>query len=233
ASTAPMEGSVPAAEPPQAHDERHERAVAILLALAAVAGVALGARATLLEGDATDLWQSAVRQEIKRAAASVEDVRFVYAAEGPQVFAIDVARLRAEELRRAAGRAAGETQTELRLEARTFSEYVRQTARPPLPVSRRYLTATGGFDAARRLADNRRRYPDLVAIDPDRPQERGDDLGRRAIFEMAATIPAALAFFLGALSQVFRRPRRPFLLAGAVSLATAVAAGIVLEVVSV
>ncbi|MBA2359230.1 MAG: hypothetical protein H0V84_12475 [Actinobacteria bacterium] len=223
----------PAEEGAREPDEGYARAAAILLALAAVVGITLGARASLLSSDATDAWQSAVRQEIKRAAASVEDVRFVYSDEGPQVFSIDVARLRAEELRKAAAAATGQAREVLTLEAETYSRYVAQVAKPPLPVGARYRTPEGGFDAPKRLADNRRRYPDLVAIDPQEPQRAGDELSRRAMFEIAATIPAALAFLLGALAEVFARPRRWLLLGGAAAVAAAAVAGVVLEVVTV
>jgi hypothetical protein len=46
---------------------------------------------------------------------------------------------------------------------------------------------------------------------------------------MTATIPAGLAFMLGALAEVFRRRRRMLLAAGLVALSAAVVLGIVVE----
>src|SRR5438105_4542214 len=63
--SSPTRDYVPAVAEERA-DEVQDRAVAILLALAAVIGIAWGARATLISNDASGDWQISVRQEIKR-----------------------------------------------------------------------------------------------------------------------------------------------------------------------
>jgi hypothetical protein len=158
-------------------------------------------------------------------------VRYVYVAEAPVAFQVDEAKLRAAEARRAAGGASGVTRRALLVEARTH-ELVAKTLGRSIQAglaNPRYQTKSGGFDAARRLADQRSRYPDLVKIDPEQDQRHGDRLSRHAFLEMAATIPAALAFMLGALAEVFARRRRPLLRAGFVALGAAVVLGAVIE----
>jgi hypothetical protein len=207
-----------------------ERAVAILIAAAAIVGVALGARATLLATDASDAWKSAVRSEVKRAAASVEDVRYVYASEAPIAMQGAFAKVRAAELERSAANASGSVRSALLAEAQTRRTFATQIAKSA-PSLRTYGTPKGGFDAAKRLADQRRRYPDLVAIDPEVQQREGDRLSRQALLDVLATAPAAVAFMLGALAEAFHRRRSVLVLVGALFVAAAVVFGIVVEVV--
>lgn len=217
--------------PSKAQSAWGDRAVAVLLALAAVVGIALGARAALVRSSATDAWQGALRAEIKRAAAAVEDVRYVYVAEAPVAFEVDEAKLRAAEARRGAAGASGVARRALLVEART-QELVAKTLGQSIQeglANPRYQTKSGGFDVARRLADQRSRYPDLVKIDPEQDQRHGDRLSRHAFLEMAATIPAALAFMLGAFAEAFGRRRRPLLVAGFVALGAAAVLGAVIE----
>jgi hypothetical protein len=211
--------------------EGNHRAVAILLALAAIVGIALGARASLIRSSATDAWQGALRAEIKRAAAAVEDVRYVYVAEAPVAFQVDEAKLRAAEARRAAVGVSGVARRALLVEARTqelVAENLGQNIQAGL-ANPRYETKSGGFDAPRRLADQRSRYPNLVKIDPEQDQGHGDRLSQHAFLDMAATIPAALAFMLGAFAEAFGRRRRPLLAAGFVALVAAFVLGAVIE----
>ncbi len=215
----------------RAESEGEDRAVAILLTLAAVVGIVLGGRASLVRSSATDDWQQALREEIKTAAARVEDVRYVYTSEAPVAFQFDEATIRAEEARRAAGRSTGTTRRVLLVEAKTLSLYAKNLAEGIQKglATGRYRTPKGGFDAARRLADQRRRFPDLLRIDPNRAEHRGDRLSRHAALEIAATIPAGVAFLLGALAEAFRRRRRPLLLAGFAAVASAVVLGVLVE----
>jgi FlaG/FlaF family flagellin (archaellin) len=109
----------------RAETEVEDRTVAVLLALAAVVGIVLGGRASLVRSSATDAWQGALRQEIKRAAGAVEDVRYVYTSEAPIAFQVDEAKIRATEARRAAARATGLTKRVLLLEANTLSLFAK------------------------------------------------------------------------------------------------------------
>lgn len=219
--------------PPEAAGGGSDRSIALLLTFAAVIGVALGGRASLVSSDASDGWQSALRQEIKRAAATVEDVRFVYESEAPVAFDVREIRFRAAAIRRIAGTSGPAVRNRLLLEAKALDLYAKNVASglPDGITGKRYLTPKGGFDAARRLADQRARTPDLRDIDPEVPQRAGDRSSRHSIIEMAATIPAALGFLFGALGEAFFRRRRWFVLAGAVCVAAAATMGIVVEAV--
>lgn len=221
----------PPVEPAEARGDTGHAAVAVLLAVAAVVGVALGGRASLVSSNATDAWQLALRQEIKRAAAAVEDVRYVYTSEAPVAFAYRELRLRARVIRRLQASAPASTRPLLRLEAEALDLYAKNLGEGIQQglADARYTTPKGGFDAAKRLADQRRRNPDLVAIEPESAQRAGDRASRQAVLEMAATIPAALAFFLGAVAEAFSRPRRLLVAAGAALVAAAAVTGIAVE----
>lgn len=215
----------------RAETEGSDRAVAVLLALAAVVGIVLGGRASLVRSSATDAWQQALRQEIKRAAGAVEDVRYVYVSEAPVAFQVDEARIRAEEARRAAAKATGLTRRVLLVEARRLSLYAKSLGEGVQQglADPRFRTKSGGFDAARRLTEQRRKFPDLVRIDPESDQGRGDRASRHAFLEIGATIPAAFAFMLGAFAEAWRRRRRALLVLGFVALLAAVVLGVVVE----
>ncbi len=207
--------------------------LALLLAAAAVVAALLGARASLLSGEASSAWQEAVRQEVKSAAAVVEDLRFVYESEADQAYRVIQARVRAEEFRIASDRASEPIRSLLVAEA-VAQEQVAEalTTGSEIAADERYARPDGGFDLGLRLADVRNRYPDLVAIRPDEPQGEGDRLSRQAVLMTAATIPVAATFLLGALAQVIPRRRQPLLVAALLFLLAGGAAGLVVELVA-
>src|SRR4029453_2387795 len=67
-----------------------QTAVTILVAVAL-------AIAALTASGATDRWQSSVREEVKRSAGIVEDVRAVYGAEAPMGLVVALADARARQ----------------------------------------------------------------------------------------------------------------------------------------
>jgi hypothetical protein len=213
-----------------AEENGSERAVAILIAVAAIVGVALGARATLLSSDASDTWKSAVRTEVKRAAASVEDVRYVYVTEAPLAMQVVTATVRARALEQSAQATQGIVRSALLAEAETQRTLAAQIAKSA-PDVKKYGTRSGGFDAAKRLADQRKRFPDLVALDPDERQRAGDRISRHSMLDVLATVPAGIAFLLGAFAEAFHRRRRLLVFGGALFVAAAVVFGIVVEIV--
>lgn len=194
--------------------------------------VALGARASQLSNDAGSSWQTAAREEVKSAAAATEDIRFVYQDEAPVAFTVASARIRADEAGKRAATATPEARTALRVEAAAQAEYVHQTAQGALEdvVGPKYRLPKGGFDAPKRLVDRRNTTPDLVRLNPDIPQREGDHLSRHAFVTILATIPAAIAFLLAALVEVFPRRRHPLLVLSAVALAGAAIWGLGIEV---
>jgi hypothetical protein len=211
--------------------ERHEGPwLALLLAGAAVVAAIIGARASIISGESSGLWQQAVRQEVKAAAAVVEDIRFVYVSEADQAYRVVNARVRAEEYRTAADRAAEPIRTLLLAEAVAQEQVaVALTSASEIAQDPRYARPDGGFDLVLRLADNRQRYPDLLATNPDEPQAAGDQLSRKAVLMTGATIPVAATFLFGALAQAFVRGRRLLRAAALLSLVAGVAAGLLVE----
>jgi hypothetical protein len=206
------------------------RGLAILLALAALFAAILGARASLLSGNASGYWQQAVRQEIKAAAAAVEDVRFVYGDEAPQAFQAIEASIRAEEYRAAAAQRSGVARSVL-LAAASAQDQLRDVIVGTSDIAKdlRYRRDDGTYDLGLRLKDVRNKNTDLVTIHPEDPQAAGDRAARQAFNETAATIPVALTFLFGALAQGFRSRRRVLLSLGTVALLAGVAAAAFVE----
>ena len=155
--------------------------------------------------------QAAGREEIKRSAATIEDVRLVYGDEAPLAFRIAVAKLRTEELRRAA-EAAGPDGSAAAVEADVqeqvaFGLATGEEGTGRLADSDHYRTDEGGFDVARRLADIRADYPDLVALNPQASQADADRLGRAAWQLTAVVAVLVLAYLVVALSWHWQRRR--------------------------
>ncbi len=207
------------------------RGLALLLAVAALLAGAVGARTSLLASNASGFWQQAVRQEVKAAAAAVEDIRFVYGDEASQAFRVVEATIRAEEYRAAAEGQTGVARSVLLAEAAAQDQLLAiVVASSDIAKDPRYALADGSFDLGRRLVDVRSRDPGLLAIRPDDPQAAGDRLATQAINETAVGIPVALTFLFGSLAQGFRRVRRPFLALGTVTLVVGLVATAFIEV---
>src|SRR5829696_5095067 len=184
--------------------ERLQAGVAILIAVVVGAGALLASAAN---GDR----QAAVREEIKRSAATIEDVRLVYGDEAPLAFRIAVARLRAEELRRAAEQA-GPDGSAAAVEAvvqeqLAFGLATGEQGTGRLADGDHYRTDDGGFDVGGRLADVRADYPDLVALNPDGSQADADRLGRAAWQLTAGVAVLVLAYLVVAMSWHWHRRR--------------------------
>lgn len=183
--------------------------VAVLLATAAVVAAVIGARAAVIGDDGSDTWHGSVREDVKRGAALVEDVRFVYSEEAPLAFQVAEGRLRAEEALRAAKNADGLERELLETHAGAQSD-VADTVAPSsdLATKPEYEQGEGGYDVLERLVDRRAENPDLVAIDPDATEARGTELNLESALLVASTLPAGLAFLCGALAHGFPSRRR-------------------------
>jgi hypothetical protein len=220
----------PSQSPAQPKEAGEGLAVAILLALAATVAAVLGARAAVVSSAASETWQTAVREEVKRSAALVEDVRYVYAVEAAVALRAAAAAVEADELRQSADSLGDAEKTAAESEA-----FIRQTSADALAGAfdltkdSRYHVGDG-YDVAARLADIRNEHPDLVALDPDATMDKGSEDSRHGWSLVAATIPAAIAFLCGSLAQGFPRYRSPLLVAGFTFLVLAVAAGVLVEV---
>jgi hypothetical protein len=200
------------------------------VAIAAIVAAILGARAALLASDGSDAWQSAVRQEVKRDAALVEDVRFVFGDEGRNAFRVAQARVRSQAYREAAPSAPGPVGDALLLEADALDQVAAALVPSAVMASDpKYGLPDGGFKTAARMTDVRAEHPDLLAVNPDSPQQTGDVVVARSLRMLTAAILVAFALFFGAVAEAFPRPRRLLLGLGSVALIVGAAFGLAVE----
>ena len=205
--------------------------VAALAAAAAVVIALVGVRASMLGGEASGAWQQAVRQEVKRAAATVEDLRYLYETEAIATLEVVRDTILAEEYRRAAEPATGAVQEALLAEAGRSDQLVTLYRAGSLIASDpKYALEGGGYDIVARLVDLRAANPDLLAIDPDALERAGDAHAAKAGAIVRAGIPAAVTFLLAALANGFPRRRRLLLGGGALTLLLSAVAAIAVEV---
>ena len=215
--------------PAQPEEAKEGLVVAILLALAATVAAVLGARAALVSSAASGAWQTAVREEVKRSAALVEDVRYVYAVEAAVALRAAAAAVEADELRQSADSLGDAEKSAAESEA-----FVRQTSADVLTgafdlTKDPKYHAGDGYDVAARLADVRNQHPELVALDPGATMDTGSEDSRHGWRLVAATILAAVAFLCGSLAQGFPRYRSPLTVAGFAFVGLAAAAAVLVE----
>ena len=162
--------------------------VAVVLAVAA-----------LFASGAADQWQSSVREDVKRSAGIVEDVREVYGDEAPVGLDIALADARAQQ---------GDDDDALTEQQVVFAVRRAYRGKDHLVADDRYLRAGHGYDVARRLADVRRESPGLVRLDPERAASKGDD--KRALSSVVAlvTVPLVVLYLLTELVLRARARRR-------------------------
>ena len=207
------------------------RVVAALLAAAALVAAIITTVASFASNEATGLWQQSLREEVKSAAAVVEDVRYVYTVEARQSFRYTTARVREAEYRRVAATLTGDLRAQVEFEA-TVQQKVADAIKSSsdLASDPRYELPSGGYDLIRRLADARARYPELAALDPEATADGAQRPARRATALLGATTPVGLAFMFGALAQAFIHRRKLLLVLGAGSLVAAIALAVLIMV---
>jgi hypothetical protein len=207
--------------------------VAILLTVAAIVAAAIGFRAAAISSSASESWQSALRTEVQRSAAAMEDVRYLYQSEFPIATRILQARVVQAEMLAAAQGQSGAAKQALLIEAGVQAEIISGLSpSSELATKADYALASGGFDLARRLADLRAKSPDMLALDPDGLEATGDRLANKAQLMTFALIPTSIAAFLGVLSQPIRRRRVLLLRLGAAALAGGTAMALIVEVMA-
>jgi len=206
-------------------------AVVWLLVASAVLAAVIGVRSQIVDSNGSGSYDSAVRQDVKRGAGTVEDLRFIYSEEGPTAFRVAEARIRADELRRAARGKSGLEASYLKGEAGAQDQIVK-TLEPTVALTSddKYEGRGDSYDLLRRLADKRKDHPDLLRVNPDATEKVGYDSAKASTLLTAATIPVGFAFLFGSLTEGFPRRRRPLLVAGWVCLAVGVVFAIVVEV---
>jgi hypothetical protein len=216
-----------------ASPERGHSGVAILLTIAAVVAAIIGARVSMVSSAASESWQSALRTEVKRSAAAMNDVRYLYQTELPVAIRILQARLVQAELQAAAATTTGPAAEALLVEADVQAGIVSGLiSSSNLAAQPDYALPSGGFDLARRLADLRAQNPDLVALDPDGLEAAGDKLANKAELLTLALLPTSSGAFLGVLAQPFKRRRGLLLAAGSAALAVGAVMALGVEVLA-
>jgi hypothetical protein len=204
--------------------ERGSRRVALLLACAAVVAAAVTARAAFVASEATGAWQSAVRDEIRRSTLAVLSIDYVFGAEGRIAFHIATEQIRSQSARAEASQQPAEIAAQLEAEAQVHDGVV-DALLPSSEVASndKYALEGGGFDMVARLADERAKDPDDLAIDPDATIAEGDAASEQAVLLTATTIVVSLAFLFGALGQAIRHRRTMFLALGWTALVASLA----------
>ncbi|WP_369215356.1 hypothetical protein [Streptomyces flavofungini] len=173
-----------------------------------IALIAVVVGATLLAtwqfSQSSGAYQDAVRQEVRRQAAMVEDIREVYADEGPEALRAAVARARADGLRpiRHDGRLAA---SEYALAAQTAFHQPRPARRDSLLGNASYRHNELGYDMPRRLADVQAHSPGLYGLAPDAGMRAGD---RWAAWGTASVAGGVLAVLTAVCAANVLRPRR-------------------------
>ena len=228
-------GASPAADPvppevmlprrPAPTTDTGSRAVARLLAVAAVLAALIGARASLLGSDATSAWADTVVMEQKRSALLLGDVRSIWGGKANEALIIETERVLAQSMRDAIPSAAPDVAVRLDSEARIHDGVTDLMTggsfSSELTTDPRYRLASGGFDLSGLLADTRAADQETVAIDPDARLAEGDAAFDRQVRLMALGILIGAAFLAGALAQAFRSRRRALLVLGWGALAAA------------
>jgi hypothetical protein len=171
------------------------RARIIVQILAIAAGAALTFVVGWKYSDAASAWQEGIRAEVTRAGADQDDVRRVYANEGPNAYRVATMRIRADEL---ATLAKTDETARAQREIATQSAFALRSAAEPgtLLGEPRYDLAGGGSDLVRRLADVRAAHdPPPDPADADR---EGDGLASLALTTAMITTVATGLFAAGA-----------------------------------
>ncbi len=211
-------------------------AVAVVLAVAAIAAALVGTRASMISNNASNAWQSALRTEVKRSAAAINDVSYLYQIELPQAVRVLPARLIADALRAAEAGQSKEVVQALETEASVQMQVVDvMSATTPLLTGSDYMLPSGGFDLGKRLADLRSsgpEGPELLALDPASLVAEGDRLADKASRLAYALIPISLCAFLGILAQPLRRRRSWLLGAGLAALVCGSVMALAVEVIA-
>jgi hypothetical protein len=205
------------------------RAIATLLACAAILAALITTRASMLSGSGSDGWQTAIRDEVKRSTAAQEDARYLYQNILPIAMTLETARVQEDQMKQQLA-AHPEAAARLNLEINAL-EQVQQALKDASPLSSQSDIAlpSGGWNLGLALAQQRNQAPDLVALDPDTDIAAGDVAAAKARRISLSTVPIAIGVLLAALAEPFVAWRRRLLWVATILVATGAIAWIVLE----
>ncbi|MDX3659222.1 hypothetical protein PV646_18090 [Streptomyces sp. ID05-26A] len=159
------------------------RARVVVQVVAVLAGAAFTFLAGWKYSDASSAWQLAIRVEVEKAGVHQDEVRRVYANEGPLAFRVAVLEIRADALAPLGDKARTE-----RTIAENAAFAFRQASGPTTLLGQeRYTLPGGGSDLVHRLADaGRERAKPLP--DPEVPDREGDGAARLAWWISVITV---------------------------------------------
>lgn len=204
-----------------AHHVTSDRAVAVLLAFAAVVAAIITLVAANASSDASSSWQSALRQEVARGALGVQQIQYVYEAELPAAVSLSTLEIRAETYRSAAASAAPDVATQLTAAADALQMTI-DALRPNVEMATPgFALPGGGYDPVRKLAAEIAADPPS-SFDPDAAMAQGDAAAARADRLMVSLVIIGFAFLAGALAQPLVRHRGLLVAVGWMALATGI-----------
>ena len=184
----------------------------------------------MLSAAAGDAWQKTLRVELKRTAALLIDVRYVYGAEGDVALMIREDEFLADGLHDAASEAAPDIAAALLEQAQIHDDAAGFLAPNAVLAADAYRLPDGGIDVARRLAELRGQTPDMVALDPDAHARAGDQAQKQATGTIMAAVPLGAVFLLGALAVPLPGRRRVLVILGWAVVAASVVMAVAAEV---
>ena len=190
--------------------------VAILLAAAALIAAGVGIRAATLSDAGTDSWQTAIREEVRRDARIVSDVRRLYGEDAAVAFDIAEMQIRAEEGVKEAGSSKGPAAGVLRSEAAARGELAKsltKTSSGLIDAPEEAPNLDGG-DLFARLAELRKEAGAAAQLDPEATLDEGSDSAEKSSWLTASVILVSLAFLCGALAAGLPSAGRLLLRAG-------------------
>lgn len=216
------------------HSPQTDTRVAVLLAAAALIAAGVGVRAATLSDAGSDTWQTAIREEVRRDARLVSDVRRLYAEDAAVAYDIAELQIRAQEARREARGSEGAVASVLRSEAAARAELARSLTRTSSEVVEDPAEALelDGEALLARLAELRAAAGPAARLDPEATLADGTEQAEKGTWLTATVIVVSLAFLCGALAAGLGGPRRRLLAAGyafaGLGLATAIAVEVTL-----
>lgn len=190
--------------------------VAILLALAALVAAGIGVRAAMLSDRGGDTWQTAIREEVRRDARIVSDVRRLYGEDARVAYDIAELQIRAEEARKEARATKGPAAGVLRSEAAARAELANSLTKTSseLVDAPEEAPALDGAVLFARLAELRAQAGPAARLDPEARLADGTEDAEKGSWLTAAVVLVSLAFLCGALAAGLPGAGRRLVIAG-------------------
>lgn len=199
----------------------------MLLAVTAIVGVLIGWRASTISGAAGGDATAAVRGDVKRGAAIVDDAQRLFIEDAGIAYQIAEAEIRSQVDEQHAATADPALAEQLRSDARIQSGLANALVHTSSMVTDpRAAPALDGSDLLDRLADIRAIHPDLTQIDVASTESSAEADRRKSTLLIGTLVPLAVAVLLGSLAEAYNERRRFFLVGGWI----AVGASIVLAI---